>query len=317
MNIGHLKKLGISGLFVVLLCILFSGRSFPAQAASLHISPIYDSSCPTNSLEIKLSLSSSSEITMLKYDYAHVAKSRYFLNKNNNGFTINKNEYGEYVFHVTQNGYVSIFAMNAAGEEDLLVLNIKNIDTVLPELSISSKEYGSTRLVSLKATDDISSIVKIRYVEGAYASPSDKVWDSAKTFYNQTTLPLADGKYTFIATDAAGNNHIVIQRFGESKETSDEFRAVWIAYLDFKTTGYTKKEFKNHIEIMFNEACAMNMNAVVVHVRPFGDAMYDSDYFPWSRYVSGKQGKNPGFDPLKIMVEEAHRRGLDWSSMHG
>ena len=63
---------------------------------------------------------------------------------------------------------------------------------------------------------------------------------------------------------------------------------------------------------MFNEVCERNMNAVVVHVRPFGDAMYESDYFPWSRYASGKQGKDPGFDPLEIMVEEAHARGLEF-----
>ena len=63
---------------------------------------------------------------------------------------------------------------------------------------------------------------------------------------------------------------------------------------------------------MFNEVCERNMNAVVVHVRPFGDAMYESDYFPWSKYVSGKQGKDPGFDPLEIMVEEAHARGLEF-----
>ncbi len=312
MNTGVFKKLGIFGVFVILLCVIFCGHNVPAQAASLHISATYDTSSPTNSLEIKLSITSSSEITMLKYDYARAAKSRYFLNKANNGFTINKNENGEYVFHATQNGYISIFAMNADGEEDLLVFRINNIDTVLPELSISSNEYDTTRLVNVNATDDTSSIVKIRYVEGAYASPSDKVWDTAKTFYNQTTLALDDGKYTFIATDEAGNHHIVIQRFGEPTESADEFRAVWIAYLDFKTTGYTKKDFKTHIETMFNEACAMNMNAVVVHVRPFGDAMYESDYFPWSRYVSGKQGKDPGFDPLEIMVEEAHRRGLEF-----
>ena len=48
------------------------------------------------------------------------------------------------------------------------------------------------------------------------------------------------------------------------------------------------------------------MNRVIVQVRPFGDAIYKSKYFPWSKYISGKQGRNPGFDPLKIMVEVAH-----------
>lgn len=312
MNNNIFKKLSLLGSAVILLCVLFSGKSLPAKASSLHISASYNMNEPTKSLKIKLSIDSSTKLTMLKYDYANVAKSRYFLNKNNNGTSITKDNNGDYTFHVTKNGYVSIFAMNASGEEDLLVLKINNIDTVSPELTVSAKEYGSTRLVSLNAVDETSSLVKIQYVEGAYASPADTVWASAKTYYNQTNLILEDGKYSFLATDEAGNNHIFIQRFGESKESSEEFRAVWIAYLDFKTTGYTKKEFKTHIETMFNEASAMNMNAVVVHVRPFGDAMYDSDYFPWSRYISGKQGKDPGFDPLEIMVEEAHKRGLEF-----
>lgn len=312
MTNGYLKKLGILGAFVVFICVFFAGRSIPAKASSLHISASYNTYRKTNALEVKVSVTGSSKLTMLKYDYARVANSRYFLNKNNNGTSITKNENGEYTFYVTKNGYVSIFAKNTLGEEDLLVFKISNIDSVAPELTVTAKDYGSTQLISLKATDESSSMVKIRYVKGAYASPSDDIWASAKTYYNQASLTLDEGKYTFIATDDAGNENVLIQRFGETTDTSDEFRAVWIAYLDFKTTGYTKNEFKKHIETMFNEASAMNMNAVVVHVRPFGDAMYESDYFPWSRYVSGKQGKAPGFDPLEIMVEEAHKRGLEF-----
>lgn len=52
------------------------------------------------------------------------------------------------------------------------------------------------------------------------------------------------------------------------------------------------------------------MNCIIVHVRPFGDAMYKSKYFPWSKCISGKQGKNPGFDPLKIMTSVAHANGM-------
>lgn len=52
------------------------------------------------------------------------------------------------------------------------------------------------------------------------------------------------------------------------------------------------------------------MNCIIVHVRPFGDAMYKSKYFPWSKCISGKQGKNPGYDPLKIMTQVAHANGM-------
>ncbi len=100
-----------------------------------------------------------------------------------------------------------------------------------------------------------------------------------------------------------------------------EFQAVWISYLEFldrlkdpKTgvAGYTEERFHQVVDEMFDNVAAMKMNAVVVHVRPFGDAMYPSKYFPWSKYISGTQGKNPGFDPLEYMVSAAHKRGLQF-----
>ncbi|MGB4659233.1 MAG: family 10 glycosylhydrolase [Mobilitalea sp.] len=102
-------------------------------------------------------------------------------------------------------------------------------------------------------------------------------------------------------------------------EEPDEFNAVWISYLEFNSrlidpdtgeSGFTEERFIALIDEMFDNVVSLNMNAVVVQVRPFGDAMYPSDYFPWSKYISGTQGVDPGFDPLEYMVEAAHSRGL-------
>lgn len=303
----------LCGVVVAVVTVLFFsfGQSRQVFANTLHISANYDQNRLTNAVKVTLSVESDSKLTLLKYDYARVAKSRYFT-AHGRGTTITKDADGVYSFVVNKNGYVSVLAINETGEEALLVFQIKNIDSVAPELSVTVKEYADVYGVSLLAKDEQSSLVSIRYTQGAYASASDPVWDTAEEFFNQKDLFLTEGKYTFLATDSAGNTHVIIRRLGETTEAEKEFRAVWIAYLDFKTTGYTEKEFRTHIETMFNEVCAMNMNAVVVHVRPFGDAFYNSAYFPWSRYVSGKQGKDPGFDPLEIMVEEAHARGLEF-----
>ena len=99
---------------------------------------------------------------------------------------------------------------------------------------------------------------------------------------------------------------------GTGEATADEeFRAVWIAYYDFDAKKYSnRREFAAYVDEMFDNAVSLGMNAVVVHVRPFSDAMYESSYYPWSKYASGKQGVDPGFDPLDVMVTEAHERGL-------
>jgi uncharacterized lipoprotein YddW (UPF0748 family) len=56
------------------------------------------------------------------------------------------------------------------------------------------------------------------------------------------------------------------------------------------------------------------LNAVVVQIRPAGDAIYKSDYEPWSEYLTGTQGKapDPYYDPLTFMIEETHKRGMEF-----
>lgn len=107
----------------------------------------------------------------------------------------------------------------------------------------------------------------------------------------------------------------------QAKAAEDEFNAVWISYLEFNDRlkdpetgklGFTKDRFEEMIDEMFDHVVDLKMNAVVVHVRPFGDAMYPSEYFPWSKYISGTQGKDPGFDPLEYMVDAAHDRELEF-----
>jgi len=94
--------------------------------------------------------------------------------------------------------------------------------------------------------------------------------------------------------------------------SKEETKAVWVSYLEYQTilTGKTEKQFKNSVKNMFANMASDGFNTVFVHVRSHSDAMYDSDIFPWSVYCTGTEGENPGFDPLEIMVEEAHNAGL-------
>ena len=56
------------------------------------------------------------------------------------------------------------------------------------------------------------------------------------------------------------------------------------------------------------------MNAIVMQIRPTGDAFYPSQYEPWSEYLTGKQGlpPNPYYDPLEFMIMETHKRGMEF-----
>ncbi|MGN0466649.1 MAG: family 10 glycosylhydrolase [Lachnospiraceae bacterium] len=108
----------------------------------------------------------------------------------------------------------------------------------------------------------------------------------------------------------------------ETKETiattddDEEFKAMWISYLELesyaKSSDHSEEAFKTFIDHIYDKTVESGMNAVIVHVRPMGDALYPSKYYPWSKYLTGTEGVNPGFNPLKIMVEEAHERGLEF-----
>jgi len=104
----------------------------------------------------------------------------------------------------------------------------------------------------------------------------------------------------------AGNNTNVNNNVGNTNEV----RAAWITFLEFNSKGYTLNSFNSRIAEMFDKIAASGLNEIYVHVRPFSDAMYRSAYFPWSKYASGRQGVDPGFDPLAIMVNAAHSRNL-------
>ena len=91
---------------------------------------------------------------------------------------------------------------------------------------------------------------------------------------------------------------------------SDELRGVWISYLDWEKMPADQEAFKREVDKMLDRCVELKMNAVFVHVRPDADAMYPSSYFPWSRFVTGTQGHNPGYDPFAIFVKTAHNKGL-------
>lgn len=68
---------------------------------------------------------------------------------------------------------------------------------------------------------------------------------------------------------------------------------------------------KDELIAILDKSVEMNMNAVFFQVSPEGDAFYQSDIVPWSRYLTGTFGKDPGFDPLAFAIEEAHKRNLE------
>jgi uncharacterized lipoprotein YddW (UPF0748 family) len=96
-----------------------------------------------------------------------------------------------------------------------------------------------------------------------------------------------------------------------------EVRAVWVATvnnMDWPSRpGLSTREQQSELLAILDRAAALRMNTIVFQVRPEADALYRSPLEPWSRYLTGEQGRapDPAWDPLEFAVREAHRRGLE------
>lgn len=105
--------------------------------------------------------------------------------------------------------------------------------------------------------------------------------------------------------------------FENVKAEDRELRGIWVATvanIDFpKTQTKDPETLKKELVTIFENCANMGYNAVFLQVRPCSDALYKSEIFPWSKYLTGEQGAAPddGFDPLEFAVGEAHKRGLE------
>lgn len=102
-----------------------------------------------------------------------------------------------------------------------------------------------------------------------------------------------------------------------TSSASEEMRGVWVSSvynLDYPSSPTTDPDkLKAEADEILDNCVKWGLNAVFLQVRPSGDALYKSDLFPWSKYLTGSVGTAPqdGFDPLEYWVEAAHKRGLE------
>ncbi len=95
-----------------------------------------------------------------------------------------------------------------------------------------------------------------------------------------------------------------------------EFRAAWVATvnnIDWPSSpGLSINQQKQEAVNMLDMLQRNGINAVIFQGRPAGDAFYRSKLEPWSRYLTGTQGQDPGYDPLAFWIEECHKRNMEF-----
>ena len=93
-----------------------------------------------------------------------------------------------------------------------------------------------------------------------------------------------------------------------------EFRAAWIQAVNGQFRGVPTEKLQQTLITQLNSLKEAGINAIIFQVRPEADALYASKLEPWSRFLTGVQGKapNPYWDPMQFMIEECHKRGMEF-----
>lgn len=90
-----------------------------------------------------------------------------------------------------------------------------------------------------------------------------------------------------------------------------EMRGTWIQCVNGQFQGMTPQQMQANLTRQLDVLQACGINAVMFQVRAEADALYQSSFEPWSKFLTGRQGQNPGWDPLAWMIDQCHHRGME------
>ena len=99
-----------------------------------------------------------------------------------------------------------------------------------------------------------------------------------------------------------------------SRYPKREFRGAWIQCVNGQFQGMPAEKMQQLLIRQLNSLQEAGINAIIFQVRAEADALYKSSYEPWSRFLTGVQGRvpSPYWDPMQFMIEECHKRSMEF-----
>lgn len=106
---------------------------------------------------------------------------------------------------------------------------------------------------------------------------------------------------------------VMVLELGAARNPKREFRGAWIQCVNGQYLGKSSAQLRQMLSLQLDTLQKCGINAILFQVRAEGDALYQSSYEPWSRYLTGTQGVAPsdGWDPLAWMIDECHKRDME------
>lgn len=162
----------------------------------------------------------------------------------------------------------------------------------------------------------------LRKNEGSAVSTRSPLSDSTPAAEEGTVSTSARGDIVSASTAGYAGP---LEASGSLEQTGQErtgvqpvrMKAAWVATvfnIDFPSAIGDAQAQQEELIRIFDNVRSWGLDTVIFQIRPMGDALYNSSINPWSHFLTGSQGQDPGWDPLAFAIEQAHQRGL---ALHG
>lgn len=173
------------------------------------------------------------------------------------------------------------------------------------ESNFSSSDYSSSSLPGKSSTTETTS-----YSAPGSADSSSSDISSASSSSIISSTDSSSSSQT--SCSSSSTSELPPADFGTNTYRAlnySEVKGIWISYIDLAgISSGSESAFRSGISYIYDNCKSLGINTVYVHVRSHGDAYYSSDFFPRTKYLGGY------YDPLKVMIEEAHARGLSFQA---
>lgn len=182
----------------------------------------------------------------------------------------------------------------------------------LTALTGCSKDNTPTSDSALNSGSLLSSsidYVSSDFFESSEVESSD--YSSSTPFFESSSQAAPSGSSSSEKTSskAPSENEVEVP---VASNSNGIFKGLWVSYYELPFWGKNEAKAKEDFLNMMRLAVKQGYNAVFCHVRANADSFYPSKYFPFALQLTGTAGKNPGYDPLKIMIWAAKKCGLEF-----
>ena len=202
---------------------------------------------------------------------------------------------------------------------------------LLPSCQLKKPHIADETTIGAMATPDVAATTDVPYSDTMMTTTHIYGTSATNTENRFTTLPLRTTKhhtttkaYTTLPTKpttttkintTSTTNKITNTTTTAPQIEDTELRGVWISCYDhINASNKTRAQYKTETDTMFSNIKNLGLNTAFVHLRAFSDAFYQSDIYPYSAFIAGKEGASLAFDPFEVILESAKKYGI---SVHG